>query len=151
MTTTGTEPATMTDSVIRDTVAQWYGALDRHDDVDSLLPYLLDEGLEMRFPETTARGHAGFREWYGVVTRRFFDEQHTVTGVEIHRDGPTSATLAVVVNWQARIWDPPAPRSSWLGFDAYQTWTVVAGAGGRPQVRIYAVDDLVPMPGSPAL
>jgi ketosteroid isomerase-like protein len=147
-----TSTPTLTDDALRSAVADWYRALDRHDDVEAVLPHLVDDGLEMRFPETTSYGHSGFREWYRTVTHRFFDEEHTVTGVDIDRTGPDGAvTLAVVVNWQARIWDPPAPRSSWLGFDARQTWTVVAGADGRPQVLTYTVDALDPMPGSPAL
>jgi hypothetical protein len=34
-------------------------------------------------------------------------------------------SVEVVVNWQLRRWRPPAPRSEWLGFDAFQTWEVV--------------------------
>lgn len=150
MSTTTTTP-TMTDDLIRVAVADWYRALDRHDPVETVLPYLVDDGLEMRFPETTSRGHAGFREWYDTVTRRFFDEEHTVTRVCIDRTGQATATLQVAVNWQARVWDPPQPRSQWLGFDAAQTWEVVAGPGGRPLVRTYVVDSLTPMPGSSAL
>ncbi|HEX6077557.1 MAG TPA: hypothetical protein VFZ32_20150, partial [Micromonosporaceae bacterium] len=61
------------------------------------------------------------------------------------------ADVKVVVNWQARIWNPPAPKSEWLGFDAYQTWVVVAGPDGTPQIETYTVDALEPMPGSATL
>jgi hypothetical protein len=147
-----THAETLREKAIRDTVAEWYQRLDRHDDLSLLLPYLVDEGLEMVFPETTKYGHAGFTEWYDVVTRRFFDEVHTVRSVEIRpaEDG-LSAELSVVVNWQAKIWDAPAPNSVWLGFDAYQTWSVVADPAGRPQVLRYVVDSLDPMPGSASL
>lgn len=148
---TTTTAATLTDDVIRAAVVEWYRALDRHDPIEAVLPYLIDDGLEMRFPETTSRGHAGFREWYEAVTHRFFDEQHTVTGVDISRTGQTTATLRVLVNWQARIWDAPAANSQWLGFDATQTWELVAGSDGRPLVKTYVVDALDPMPGSAAL
>ena len=62
-----------TEEDIRAAVADWYRALDRHDDLPSVLPYLVDDGLEMRFPEVTSRGHAGFADWYKAVTNRFFD------------------------------------------------------------------------------
>ena len=131
--------------------ARWYQALDRHDDVELVLPYLIDEGLEMRFPETTARGHSGFRDWYQAVTHRFFDEVHTVREVTVTGGTPNAALVEVVVNWQAKIWNAPDAKSQWLGFDAYQTWTVVPGPDGAPQIAVYVVDDLKPMPGSAEL
>jgi ketosteroid isomerase-like protein len=142
---------TLTDQAIQTMVADWYRALDRHDDLAEVLPYLVDDGLEMRFPEATARGHAGFTDWYKAVTNRFFDEVHTLTSVEIGDHTAERADVKVVVNWQATIWNAPSPRSQWLGFDAYQTWEVVAGADGRPQVKTYTVDALEPMPGSASL
>jgi len=140
-----------TEANIRATVTLWYKALDRHDELPTVLPYLVDDGLEMRFPEATARGHAGFADWYKAVTNRFFDEVHTVSTVDFKELTAERARLSVVVNWQARIWNPPAPKSLWLGFDAYQTWEVVPGPGGRPQVKTYIVDALQPMPGSASL
>lgn len=149
MTTVSTAP--LDERVIRDTVAEWYRALDRHDDITLVLPYLVDDGLVMVFPEATMYGHEGFREWYDAVTHRFFDEEHTVRSVRVAPAADGSAELEVVVNWQARIWDGPAPRSTWLGFDASQTWTVVPGPDGGPQVSRYVVDALAPMPGSGSL
>jgi hypothetical protein len=139
------------EAAIGSMVADWYAALDRHDELSSVLRYLTDSGLEMRFPETTARGHDGFAEWYKAVTNRFFDEVHTVRSVEVSNLTAARADVKVVVNWQARIWNPPAAKSEWLGFDAYQTWEVVAGPAGEVQIRTYIVDALEPMPGSASL
>jgi hypothetical protein len=140
-----------TESAIRTMVADWYSALDRHVELSEALTYLVNEGLEMRFPEVTSRGHDGFASWYKAVTNRFFDEVHTVTSVDFTSLTADRAQLEVVVNWQARIWNPPAPKSEWLGFDAYQTWEVVPGAEGQAQIRTYIVDRLEPMPGSASL
>ena len=95
-------------------------ALDRHVDLDVALRYLVDDGPGDAFPRGHGpRGHAGFADWYKAVTNRFFDEVHTVTSVDVtstrRRHG---ANVKVVVNWQAKIWNPPAPKSEWLGFDA---------------------------------
>ena len=134
-----------------DTMARaWYAALDRHDELESVLGFLVDDGLEMRFPEVTSRGHAGFKEWYDAVTERFFDEIHTVREVTVVAMTPAAAEVKVVVTWQARVHEGRAAQSSWLGFDAYQTWTVVPGDAG-PRIQIYTVDKLDPMPGSAAL
>ena len=61
--------------------------------------------------------------------------------------------LDVVVNWQARRWNPPAPRSEWIGFDAYQRWELIRALShdGRLMIARYIVDELRPMPGSKPL
>jgi len=141
----------LTKEGIRELVTEWYRALDRHDELGDMLPYLLDDGLEMRFPEATAFGHAGFSDWYKTVTNRFFDEAHTVTSVDVTALDERSATVSVVVNWQARIWRPPAAKSEWLGFDAYQSWELVAAPGDTVKLKTYVVDRLEPMPGSTPL
>lgn len=139
----------ITEQSIRKLVDDWYRALDRHDEFDDVKHMVVDDGLEMRFPEMTAHGHAGFAEWYKAVTHRFFDEIHTVTSVAADIDGD-EATVRVQVNWQATVWNAPQPRSAWLGFDADQTWVVVAGEQG-PRIKTYIVDALVPMSGSATL
>ncbi len=141
----------LTEQAVRMLAEQWYAALDRHDDLEEIKKFVVDDGLEMRFPEGTFRGHTGFAQWYRAVSDRFFDEEHTVTDTQIALDGD-QARVGVLVNWQARVWSPPAARSQWLGFDAHQTWTVVAGpGGGAPLIKTYICNALEPMPGSAAL
>ena len=142
---------TISEDSIRTMVVEWYRALDRHDDLAVVLPYLVDEGLEMRFPEVTARGHSGFIDWYKAVTNRFFDEEHTVKAVDITRLDATGADLKVVVNWQCKIWNPPAAASEFLGFDAFQTWELVVTPDAGTRLKTYTVDDMEPMPGSGSL
>lgn len=155
MTIALTIPETTLDAeTVRRFAVDWYRALDVHAPLDALLPLMVDDGLELVFPEGVEHGHAGFTRWYERVTRIFFDEQHTVQRAEIV--GPVEGTpgrvrVDVVVNWQAKVWNPPEPRSTWLGFDAHQTWEVLTGAGGLPQVARYVVDALDPMPGSASL
>ncbi len=131
-------------------VADWYRKLDIHAPAEELISMVADQ-VEMQFPEGTVRGVEEFRAWYEGVIRLFFDELHTVTRVGIvWRDD--RYRLDVVVNWQARRWNPPAPRSEWIGFDAYQRWEMIASpASGRPVVVRYIVDELRAMPGSPPL
>lgn len=148
--TAPTATGALTADAIRTFAEDWYKALDVHAPIEEVLPLMVDDGLEMVFPEATARGHEGFRAWYEAVTHRFFDEVHTVTKVEPVITGDT-ATVDVVVNWQAKIWDAPAPKSAWLGFDARQTWEVKAGPEGQVLLTRYVVDGLDPMPGSASL
>lgn len=141
----------ITDAELNAFAGDWYRKLDVHVPVGEILPLLADAELEMVFPEATERGHAGFTNWYERVIRIFFDEVHTVKETRITKPGDLTEAK-VVVNWQAKVWNPPDAKSKWLGFDAYQTWQVRrAPDDGRLQVVRYVVDELRPMPGSGSL
>ena len=104
----------------------------------------------MVFPEATLEGIDGFKGWYRDVTHKFFDEIHTVKEVDSKNHGD-HADVKVVVNWQAKVWNPPDAKSKWLGFDAYQTWKVARAESGDAVIREYVVDELRPMEGSATL
>jgi spermidine synthase len=135
---------------IAEFVADWYRALDEHAALADVQEYLVADGLSMTFPEATLTTSEAFAGWYDAVTHRFFDEAHEVTSV-VSTVSAGTAEVRVVVNWQARIWDPPAPTSQWLGFDAYQTWRIVQDDTGKLKIASYRVDELKPMPGSAQL
>jgi uncharacterized repeat protein (TIGR02543 family) len=128
----------------------WYRALDVHVPVEELIPMLSPSGLKMVFPEATLEGIDGFKGWYRDVTHKFFDEIHTVKTVDSTPHGD-HADVKVVVNWQAKVWNPPDASSKWLGFDAYQTWKVARAASGDAVILTYVVDELKPMEGSASL
>jgi len=140
----------LSEQAIKEFAVAWYKGLDEHIPLESALTMLVDDGLEMRFPEVTAYGHEGFADWYKAVTTRFFDEEHSVRSVDVVSIVDGSAEVKVVVNWQCRGHDDQDARSKWFGFDAYQTWTVVGGPDG-PQIKVYGVDRLDAMPGSAEL
>jgi ketosteroid isomerase-like protein len=141
----------LAEAEVKQVVDDWYRALDVHAPVEQLLPMLADDGLEMRFPEATVRGHEGFKGWYHAVTNRFFDEVHTMQQLDIQPNAE-EAKVKLVVNWQAHIWEPPAPKSKWLGFDAAQTWVMRRSPQTqKPVIVTYIVDGLTPMPGSATL
>jgi hypothetical protein len=128
----------------------WYQKLDVHAPMVEILP-LLSEDAEMFWPEGVTKGHAGFESWYQRVIRIFFDEVHTVTEVTT-AGGTGDVDVKVVVNWQAKVWNPPEAKSKWLGFDAYQSWVVRRSPeSGKPVLVRYVVDKLDPMEGSASL
>ncbi|MBK8271375.1 MAG: nuclear transport factor 2 family protein [Planctomycetes bacterium] len=132
-------------------VADWYHQLDVHAPAEQLASLVADQ-VEMQFPEGWCVGSRHSAPWYEGVIRIFFDELHIVTHVGFSwRDD--RYLLDVVVNWQARRWNPPAPRSEWIGFDAYQRWELIRAPGndGRLAIARYIVDELRPMPGSKPL
>lgn len=142
---------TLTETGVKDFVINWYRQLDVHAPLTDLLPRLIPEGLVMRLPETTLHGIPDFIKWYEGVTHRFFDEAHEMKELHVHISD-NQAEVNLIVNWQAHIWNAPAPNSQWIGFDATQSWIVkVSPETNQMIVTTYNVDKFVPMPGSPDL
>jgi hypothetical protein len=139
----------LTQESIHDFAAAWYRGLDEHIPQVQLTPLLLDDGLEMRFPEATVYGHAGFEGWYQRVIRIFFDEVHQVVSTDAVINGD-SAEVKVVVHWEASVWNAPEAHSKRISLTAYQTWTVRL-IDGAMKVAVYTVESLAYDEGSATL
>jgi ketosteroid isomerase-like protein len=132
----------LTTEEIDDLAERWYRALDKHALVEELHAMILDgQDNEMVWPppESPTHGHAEFTVWYEKVTRRFFDEVHTLKKVEPTIDGDT-ASVEVVVDWRASVWEPPSPNSKLLHMNWSQTWEVVRSPDtGKAVIKRYVV------------
>lgn len=149
MTVTNVAPLTV--SEIKQLATDWYLKLDVHAPLEEYIPFLAEEGLEMRFPEATVYGFEGFRDWYDRVIRIFFDEVHTLKQVNVQLSGD-EATVQVIVKWEASVWNPPAATSQRIVLDAYQTWIVKRSPDtGKPVIATYIVDSLSYYEGSARL
>ena len=107
-----------------------------------------DDGNEMEWPEVPTHGHAEFRIWYERVIAQLLRRGAHDQSVESTIDGDR-ADVKVVVNWKASVWKPPAPKSTWLHMDAFQTWEVVRDtASGKALINKYFVDSFAELPDS---
>jgi SnoaL-like domain len=130
-------------------VDDWFRKLDVHAPVEEILALLAEDGFETHNPEGTFRGRDEYRRLYEGWIRSYFDEVHKLKELSIIPAGETSE-VKLVVNWQFRIWNPPAAQSRWLEYDAHQTWVVQrSSASGQPVIATYTVDALQPGNGSP--
>ena len=141
--------AVPSEAEIRQLAEDWYHKLDVHAPFEELVPLVASSGLEMFWPEGPTYGVDEFKGWYERVTRTFFDEVHDITEVLLTPQDD-AAEVKVVVNWQCRVWNPPEPKSKWLGMDARQTW-IVRSEDGRAVIQKYVVDGLDLMEGSASL
>ncbi|MCF8369998.1 MAG: hypothetical protein K9H64_00145 [Bacteroidales bacterium] len=139
----------MTKQSIHEFAVNWYKLLDVHAPQVDFLPLLADKELEMVFPEATITGHAGFEGWFQRVIRIFFDEVHTVKEVSPVISGD-SASVKVVVQWEASLWNAPEAYSKRIVCDAYQTWEMKVIAG-KLVITKYVVDDIKYHEGSATL
>jgi|ERR1700679_2267838 hypothetical protein len=140
----------LTKEAIEKFTISWYKKLDVHVPMVEVLPMLDDKKLEMVFPEATVYGYAGFEGWFQRVIRIFFDEVHTVKLCDPTITGNT-ATVKVVVQWEASVWNAPEPFSKRIKADAYQTWEMGLNNAGEPVITKYVVDSLEYHPGSATL
>jgi hypothetical protein len=140
----------LTQQSIQTLAEAWYKKLDVHAPMVELLPLLADEELEMVFPEATVYGYAGFEGWFQRVIRIFFDEVHTVKEVSSEISGDT-ASVKVVVQWEASVWNAPEANSKRIMLDAYQTWEVKQLTDERIVITKYTVDKLQYAEGSASL
>lgn len=63
-----------------------------------------------------------------------------------------SADVKVIVNWQASIWNLPAPKSERIVLDAYQTRVVKRSRKTqKPVIQVYIVDSMEYTEGSARL
>jgi len=134
---------------INEFAENWYKLLDVHAPQVDFLPLLANKELEMVFPEATIYGHAGFEGWFQRVIRIFFDEVHTVKEVSPQIDGD-SASVKVVVQWEASLWNAPEAYSKRIKCDAYQTWEMKIIAGNLVITK-YIVDEIKYHEGSATL
>jgi len=135
---------------IQQFVADWYAALDRHVPYAEVVRYLDEDGIRFVFPETAVTTVDGLKQWYDTVTNRFFDEAHRVDLADVRFDGDV-ADVHVVVNWKTSVWNPPEPTSDRLEYESDQSWQVSVGPDGRPRIRTYVVNNLVPQGDTPEL
>jgi len=140
----------LTPEAIENVAKIWYRKLDVHAPKEELTALVIDEGLEMVFPEATVYGWEGFLGWYDAVINIFFDEEHTVKSVVPEITGDT-ATVKVVVEWKASLWKKPAANSERIECDAYQTWEVKSDGKGGALVTKYIVDEIKYHEGSATL
>lgn len=134
--------SSLTESAINALAEEWYKKLDVHAPMVEILPLLSEEGLEMKFPESTLKSLAEFESWYQRVIRIFFDEVHKLKDVKVNIKDDT-ADVHVIVEWHASVWNPPAPYSARIKLDADQTWIVKpCPKTGKPVIAAYIVNSL---------
>src|SRR5947209_19377306 len=93
--------APLTESEVRQFVAQWFHNLDIHAPLEEFMAMVADEGIEFRFPEVTVKDRAGLTQWYNPVTSTFFDDVHETKELAITTEGDR-ATVKIMNQWTER-------------------------------------------------
>lgn len=131
--------------MVKKLVFEWFKKLTDHAPLEELKEMLYLEDLTMKFPEATLENEKDFENWYKDVSQTFFDQVHELKMLDMVLNADT-AEVKLIVNWQARTWDPPAGYSQWTGFYAHQSWKIVKD-GSKLKIKEYIVESLEDMEG----
>ncbi|MFO1128808.1 MAG: hypothetical protein U1E66_10325 [Rhodospirillales bacterium] len=137
-----TEPNS--EEAVRRLVYDWFEKITDHAPFDEIVSHFIDNSPEMRmrFPDQDVANIEEFRQWYTNVINRYFDQAHVVKSLRIQRE-ENIALLDVQVEWSAKYWQPPEPRSSRVRMDAFQRWVVRHNPEtGKWGIKTYLVDNL---------
>ena len=134
----------------------WFHALDVHAPSAECQALLAVDGLRMHFPDAEIRDLTGFQKWYDRVTHLFYDEQHTIRGVEVVKAGDSRTEFRLRVRWQSGWWEPPAADSKRIDLEVSQNWVVRHASPdkntfGLEIVEYVVADDFTYAPGSARL
>lgn len=86
---------------VRAFVYQWFHWFDVHADKKLFLAHLAEEGLELRYPESTLRSHAEFAAWYRGVGETIRSNTHDISEVEVTVLAEQRYQITLRVWWRA--------------------------------------------------
>lgn len=118
-------------------VAAWFALFDRNAAVEEFLPLIIDEKLEMRFPERNLRCHADFRDWHAGIVKTFRKASHEVSEIRIKTIRPGTWQVALTVLWRAEPFDGKP-----VSMRVRQHWVVKDRGGPTPMICSYLVRPL---------
>lgn len=123
---------------VKSFVHHLFALFDKHVDVNQFLLLIVDEDLEMQFPEITLHSHADFKKWYVGIGEKYVSNTHQVERLSVKFPGAGKYEVDLVVYWQA-----VTRENKYISFRVHQVWTLDDGNGGQwPRILRYIVEEL---------
>jgi len=106
---------------IRSFVYNIFAMYDYHVPVNQFYPYLVNQDLEMQFPEGKLTSHQDFEHWYDVsVGENITSNTHTLESLQVAVLGNKTYQVDLVVWWQAEN-----TKGEYLSYHFKQKWILV--------------------------
>ena len=106
-----------------------FSLYDRRVSVSEILPYLVENGLQMRFPGyPEIHNKSNFEDWYRAAAIQSNTHEVKILRLEVIRDGEYEVDL--YVQWKAVM--QSGTRES---MRTIQHWEVIEADGTGPQIR----------------
>ncbi len=129
----------VTEDEARAIILQWGRLHDQQAGLSAFLPLIAEEGFYMTFGDKTWLGYADF-EAHQIVKRKFFDEFHDYTDIQIMVGEPVT-TAKTVMQWTFHQRPENSPRSQLLKAHLEHTWEFRrCEKSGRPFMQGHVVD-----------
>jgi hypothetical protein len=133
--------APLTETDVRDLAVEFYRLVDGHAPVEEFIPILSEENLKIVLPNVEITSIEEFRAWHGRMIRGFFDGSHTIYDVEVVSATDEEVKAKVVLIWNARVWDPPSPKSEPISMLTYASYVIRRSPKTqKPVVVTYCLD-----------
>jgi hypothetical protein len=122
-------------------IQSWFELLNKHAPVAEVLPFVIDEGLEMVFPERTLRSHDDFTRWYAQVGVDYADQDHVVEALSSTASGDF-VDVDITVVWRAK----KTADGSQVAVRVHQSWQLTAPSPtAGPMIAKYRVLTMDPL------
>lgn len=122
---------------IKSFVYHIFSMYDYHVPVEQFYPYLIDEGLEMQFPEGKLQSHRDFQHWYDVsVGENIRSNTHTIENLQVHIAGDHTYHVDFTVWWQAET-----RQGDYVSYHVHQKWTLVE-IDNALKIKTYTVEGI---------
>ncbi len=136
----------ITEDEVRQLIHQWGRLHDEHAPLSAFLPIIAEEGFEIQFGEDVWQGYAGL-EAHQELKRQFFDEAHIYQWIDVKTAGD-QAEAKSVMQWEASVREPPAPRSTRIKAVLHHSWLIKRSPRtGKPVIARSVVDSFKYVPG----
>ena len=133
----------LTEAEVRDLAVEFYRKIDLHVPVEEFLSILTEEEEELKIilPNVEIKSFVDLRAWWDRMIRFCFDGSHNIYDVELVSASDTEAKAKILLIWEAKVWNPPAPKSERISILTYTTWTVKRSPKTqKPIVATYVLD-----------
>jgi protease I len=124
----------LNENKVRSFVYQWFYYFDRQVSVDNYLKEIVDDRLEIRFPEITLNSHADFKNWYKDIQDKLVSNTHTIKKLNVNTVLNDRNNVDLVVRWEARFKD-----GSTVALDISQVWDLVEQDGIKLKTNLVKV------------
>jgi len=105
---------------VKSFVYSWFGLFDTNAPVKMFLPRMVDEGLNMKFPEAKIATHNDFIGWYEGILKNIATASHDVKDLQVDLTVDNKYLVQLLVLWQAKT-----VEGEQLRFLAQQRWIIL--------------------------
>lgn len=120
---------------VKSFVYSWFALLDRQVSEISLLKFLAQDNLTMKFPSMMVNNHEDFSQWYLNLQKDIKTNSYDIQQLLVIPTGAGEFEVKLKVNWQAKTLEGANITQSYT-----QQWKIVSDDRNRLLIQDYLVE-----------